>query len=233
MASAATKDYYQVLGVPETATQDEVKKAYRRLAKKHHPDANPTTRRRRTASRRWGRRTRCCRTRPSASSTTRCAGTRSPSAFRPGGRPGAGTQPATRRLLVRGPGRPGRPRRHLQLDLRPRRRRQPRRRPGGPGQRRRVRRGHPVPRWRPAGGRIELTVPMQDDCSVCGGSGAAPGAKLQACAECSGTGTVQFGQGGFAVSRPCPACLGRGQVPTRAAARATGRGRCGSSARSC
>ena len=34
-------DPYKVLGVPTTATDDEVKAAYRRLAKKYHPDANP------------------------------------------------------------------------------------------------------------------------------------------------------------------------------------------------
>src|SRR3989441_11469602 len=38
---ATTKDYYQVLGVPETATVDEIKRAFRRLAKQHHPDRNP------------------------------------------------------------------------------------------------------------------------------------------------------------------------------------------------
>ncbi len=41
LAVVAQRDLYQILGVPRTASQDELKKAYRRLARQHHPDVNP------------------------------------------------------------------------------------------------------------------------------------------------------------------------------------------------
>ena len=41
MRTDAQKDYYKILGVPENATEEDIKRAYRRLAKKYHPDFNP------------------------------------------------------------------------------------------------------------------------------------------------------------------------------------------------
>src|SRR6476646_3414408 len=41
MAANTRRDYYTVLGVPRTATDKDLKTAYRKLARKHHPDVNP------------------------------------------------------------------------------------------------------------------------------------------------------------------------------------------------
>src|SRR6202012_5079351 len=41
MAQTPTKDYYATLGIKKTASTDDIRKAFRKLARKHHPDVNP------------------------------------------------------------------------------------------------------------------------------------------------------------------------------------------------
>lgn len=65
------------------------------------------------------------------------------------------------------------------------------------------------------GGKVPLTLAMNDVCATCGGTGAEPGATVSTCSECKGSGSISFGQGGFAVNRPCPVCRGRGTVPSK------------------
>jgi molecular chaperone DnaJ len=217
------RDYYSVLGVSSTATADEIKKQYRRLAKQHHPDKNPNDRK---AAERFKDISEAYTVLGNAEKRKQYDEMRRLGAFdfgaRGGGAPG-GTSGRARPGA--GPGQPGGGGsfRFDEFDI------------GGIGGlgdlfgsmfggRGRSRGPEPGPsvettlevpfRVAAAGGRVPLTVELAEACAKCGGSGAAPGAKVQACKECGGRGTISFGQGGFAVNRPCPACLGRGTVPT-------------------
>ncbi|MFL5812607.1 MAG: molecular chaperone DnaJ [Bdellovibrionia bacterium] len=57
-----------------------------------------------------------------------------------------------------------------------------------------------------------ITVPRHVACETCEGSGAKPGTQPESCRQCGGRGEVQYQQGFFAISRPCPACNGAGQT---------------------
>lgn len=62
---------------------------------------------------------------------------------------------------------------------------------------------------------IKKTIALNkpESCKVCSGSGAEPGSSQQTCPHCGGRGTISTAQGAFSVSRPCPRCLGRGVMP--------------------
>ena len=227
---AQTKDYYAVLGVPASASQDEIKKQYRRLAAKLHPDKNPNDPK---AADRFKEVSEAYTILGDAEKRKQYDDMRRLGAFggfggarRPGGPAGPGGP-------FGGPGGSGGTGasggfRFEEFDI------------GGigglgdlfgsmfgGGGARNARQRGPEPgqsvettleidfRTAALGGKVPVELEVNEQCATCGGSGAAPGAKLETCAECHGRGIISFGQGGFAVNRPCPVCLGRGQVPSQ------------------
>ena len=224
---AQNKDFYAVLGVSASATQDEIKKQYRKLAAKLHPDKNPNDAK---AADRFKEISEAYQTLGDSARRKQYDQMRQLGAFGGfgggrGGRPGAGAPGGT------GAGAGG-SFRFEDFDI------------GGlgglgdifssmfgsggaagaGGARQRNRgpeRGQDIEvqlevpfRVAALGGKVPVEIEVNEECPTCHGSGAAPGAKMQTCPECNGRGTISFGQGGFAVQRPCPMCLGRGQIPS-------------------
>lgn len=63
-----------------------------------------------------------------------------------------------------------------------------------------------------AGKTAQIRVPASVSCETCDGSGAKPGTKAKTCGTCGGAGKVRTSQGFFTIERPCPACQGRGET---------------------
>lgn len=63
-----------------------------------------------------------------------------------------------------------------------------------------------------AGAQVQVTVPKAERCTTCGGSGAKPGTSPVTCPRCEGRGIDAQSQGFFSISQPCPQCGGAGQV---------------------
>jgi molecular chaperone DnaJ len=214
---AQQRDYYQVLGVSETATTDEIKKAFRRLAKLHHPDRNPNNPQ---AAERFKEINEAHDVLSDAEKRRKYDQLRRYGAFAGMGT-GAGGGGARRGETSdtsadfdlsdlgsfgglgdlfssifgrRGAGTAGS--RETEAEE--------------------IEASVTIPfRVAALGGKIPLTLSMAEVCPTCGGKGAAPGATISTCPECKGRGTVSFGQGGFAVNRPCPVCRGKGTVPSQ------------------
>jgi molecular chaperone DnaJ len=222
---AQTRDYYSVLGVPASATLDDIKKLYGKLAAKHHPDKNPNDPK---AAERFKEISEAYQVLGDAEKRKQYDQMRQLGAFggfggggarRPGGgQPGAGAPFGAGGQSFRfedlgdvgglgglgdlfssmfgGGGKTGSRNR-------------------GPERGQDVEMQLHVPfRTAARGGKIPVELEVNEECPTCHGSGAAAGAKIQTCPECGGRGTISFGQGGFAVQRPCPMCLGKGTVPS-------------------
>jgi molecular chaperone DnaJ len=216
---AQNKDYYAVLGVSASASQDEIKKQYRKLAAKHHPDKNASDAK---AAERFKEISEAYQVLGDPEKRKQYDDMRRLGAFGGFGSAGARGGP-------RGPGGPpggfggGGSFRFEDVDIGglgglgdlfgsmfggDRRRREPER-----GQDVEVNLEVPF-RTAATGGKVNIELEVNEECPACKGTGGAPGSKMQACPECGGRGSISFGQGGFAVQRPCPQCLGRGQIPT-------------------
>ncbi|WP_298034053.1 molecular chaperone DnaJ [uncultured Desulfovibrio sp.] len=74
------------------------------------------------------------------------------------------------------------------------------------------------------GDEITLSLPKYVTCPDCKGSGAAPGSKVETCRQCNGTGQVRRSQGFFQIAMPCPVCQGTGQMITKTCAKCRGEG---------
>jgi len=215
----ASKDFYQVLGVPEKATAEEIKKTYRKLAKQYHPDANPNNPK---ASDRFKEIGEAYSVLSDPGKRKQYDQMRRLGAFGGLGRSGPSARPGH---TGGGPqAEPGFSFEDLQggfgnisdlfstlFDLGKK---------TPPGSRRRgPQKGHnveyvvEVPFLTAAlGGKVSVELAVTEECATCHGDGAKPGTAVRTCSECGGSGNVSFGQGGFAVKRPCPACFGRGRL---------------------
>jgi molecular chaperone DnaJ len=213
------KDFYKILGVSESASDDEIKKAYRKLAKKYHPDVNKGDKH---AEARFKEVSEAHDTLADKNKRTQYDQMRKYGAgfggF--GGRPSGGGQEFRFDDLssifgqsggfgsfadifssifgdnIGGHGGAGGFARR-----------------SGPQRGSDIYTDIAIPFATAArGGMVKLRFNATDRCSVCNGSGVRPGSNQTVCPDCNGRGTITFTQGNFAVSRPCPRCLGRGII---------------------
>src|SRR5437870_6455955 len=196
MATTEKRDYYEVLGLSRGANLDEIKKAYRRMALKYHPDKNPgdaeAEEKFKEAAEAYGvlsdeeKRARYDRYGQTGVSGM---GGFDPSQFAHfsdilgdlfgfGEFFGAGRKRSTR------PARGNDLRYDLNLSFED----------------------------AVFGKEISISVPRVITCSACQGSGAKPGTTPATCTGCDGRGQIRYSQGFFAVARTCPQCGGAGKV---------------------
>lgn len=214
MSARTYKDYYKILGVGKNATQKEIKDAYRKLARRHHPDANPNTP---DSEEKFKEISEAYEVLGDAKKRKEYDQL---GQFFGGYRPGGSYDEAWTRGF-RDFGDIGGFRDLFDLF--------------GFGERERVSqrvRGqdlvynvHLSFEEALKGTEVTLRVSRDETCATCGGSGAKPGTAPKTCPTCGGRGLVADNQGFFSISRTCPRCMGRGTITEEACPTCRGAGR--------
>ena len=193
---ASPRDFYEVLGVSKTSSQDEIKKAYRDLARKWHPDRNPDDPQ---AEERFKEIQQAYDVLSDAEKRKQYDAGGSFGGFGAGGFPGGGFPGGGfaadlgdifSSFFGRGRGQGPRPQRGRDLETE-------------------VRLSFDQAMH---GTQIAVSVPTTGPCPTCGGSGAKPGTSPHTCPRCEGSGIDAQSQGPFSISQPCPECGGQGTV---------------------
>ena len=197
----AKRDFYEILGVPKNASDDEIKKAYRKLAMKHHPDRNQGDAAKAAE----------VKFKEAKEAYEMLSDPQKRAAYDQHGH--AGVDPNMRG----GPGAEGfggfaEAFGDIFGDVFGGGRR-------GHGGGRQVYRGSDlsyameVTLEEAASGKdAQIRIPSWDDCDTCHGTGAKPGTKPITCTTCHGSGVVQMRQGFFSVQQTCPQCQGKGKI---------------------
>ena len=207
------RDYYEILGVSRTASDQEIKSAYRRLAVRYHPDKNPNDA---SAEEKFKEAAEAYSVLADAEQRRRYdrfghAGVSS-SAGASWGAPGfGGFEDILGDLFgfgdVFGGGRAGSRRSAAQrgADLRY---------------------DLEITLEDAANGMTaQLRIPRLETCNTCKGSGAAAGTEPETCQTCGGTGQLRYQQGFFSVARTCHACRGAGKIVKNPCSDCRGSGR--------
>jgi len=197
---ATKRDFYEVLGVPKNASEDEIKKAYRKLAMKYHPDRNQGDAAKEAE----------VKFKEVKEAYEMLSDAQKRAAYDQYGH--AGVDP---NMGATGAGGFGGGFADAFGDIFGDIFGQARRGAGG----RQVYRGSDLSyameitlEEAAKGKDAQLRIPSWDECDTCHGSGAKPGTSAKTCTTCNGSGVVQMRQGFFSVQQTCPHCRGTGKI---------------------